>query len=138
MSSVSLYLAGRNDAMPYARAIRHDLDHKAAVIVVQNGTWHRPEEGKAFTCPSSQASVFATGYGWADPFGFAPDMADDHVFEIEQISECLTRFKQYDAFTGVGPKASEITTAFISQDAMGVYRIFNAELKAAVEAKSAN
>lgn len=78
------------------------------------------------------------GYGWADPFGFAPDMADDHVFEIEQISECLTRFQQYDTFTGVGPEGSEITTAFISQDALGVYRIFNAELKAAVEAKSAD
>lgn len=75
------------------------------------------------------------GYGWADPFGFAPEMADNHVFEIEEISDCLTQFKQYDTFTGVGAEGSEITTAFISQDAMGVYRIFNAELKAAVEAK---
>ncbi|MBJ7538542.1 SRPBCC family protein [Marinomonas transparens] len=75
------------------------------------------------------------GYGWSDPLGFAPKMADNHVFEIEPVSECLTRFKQYDTFTGVGPEGSEITTAFISQDAMGVYRIFNAELKVAVEAK---
>lgn len=106
-----------------------DVRDGGAVVV----TYKFPD--RVAEIPHTISYTEGVGFGWADPFDFAPEMSDNHVFEIEAISECLTRFKQYDTFTGVGPEGSVVTTEFISQDAMSVYRIFNAELKAAVEAK---
>lgn len=69
-------------------------------------------------------------FGWSDPIAFAPEITDNHLFKLEAISDCQTRFIQTDEFTGENPNYP--LPALAGQSEAG-YNQFNVELKAEAE-----
>lgn len=72
-------------------------------------------------------------FGWSDPTGVTPfgSYVDNHLFIVERISDCQTRFIQSDDFKPVSSsddKSKDFAT-FIAES----YKAFNKELKAEVE-----
>lgn len=78
-----------------------------------------------------------TSFGWAEELkGPAPGIFDNHLYKVEAISECQTRFIQSDAFKGVSTEQPERTTAFFAERVLGSYRSFNTALKKQVESQN--
>ena len=83
-----------------------------------------------FHFPHALHYVEGTEFGWSDPIAFAPEIVDNHLFKVESISDCQTRFIQTDEFTGENPMFPLPDLA--AQTEAG-YNQFNAELKGEVE-----
>lgn len=83
-----------------------------------------------FRFPHTLHYVEGVEFGWSDPIAFAPEIKDNHLFKLEAISDCQTRFIQTDDFTGVN--ANFPLPALAAQSEAG-YNQFNAELKKEVE-----
>lgn len=82
--------------------------------------------------PHVLSMVDGARFGWSDPIvGFA-GITDNHVFAVEAISACQTRFIQTDEFRGTDPG---ITTEVLAGLSAQGYESFNAELKAEVEGR---
>ncbi len=69
-------------------------------------------------------------FGWSDSLGIGTIM-DNHMFIVEMISECQTRFIQTDEFRGIGN--ADFSTESLANTTLEVYPIFNNELKQRVE-----
>ncbi|MCT4665506.1 MAG: SRPBCC domain-containing protein [Flavobacteriales bacterium] len=69
-------------------------------------------------------------FGWADPIAFAPQITDNHLFKLEAISDCQTRFIQTDEFTGENP---QFPLPALSAQTQEGYNLFNSQLKKEVE-----
>ena len=69
-------------------------------------------------------------FGWSDPVAVFPGITDNHLYRVEEISECQTRFIQTDEFMGTD---TNITTEIFAQVSEGSYNQFNLELKTEVE-----
>ena len=75
-------------------------------------------------------------YGWSDPTGPA-DMVpfggftDNHIFEVEAVSETQTRFIQTDEYTGPGNKA--MNAQALAEASLPAFQAFNNELKTHIE-----
>nr|WP_315176792.1 hypothetical protein [uncultured Flavobacterium sp.] len=69
-------------------------------------------------------------YGWSDEIIGATGIVDKHLFRVEKISDCQTRFIQSDELTGSNPN---ITPRDIVSQLQQFYPIFNKELKIQVE-----
>ncbi len=86
--------------------------------------------GTTFEFPHTLHYVNGVEFGWSDPLLFAPEIKDNHLYKVEALSDCQTRFIQTDDFTGENPMfplpdlAAQTETAYIQ---------FNSELKAEVE-----
>ena len=83
-----------------------------------------------FHFPHTLHYIEGVEFGWSDPIAFAPEIVDNHLFKLEAISECQTRFIQTDEFTGENPMFPLPDLA--AQTEAG-YNQFNAELKEEVE-----
>lgn len=72
-------------------------------------------------------------YGWSDPMQSVVGASDYHIYKVEDLGNGTSRFIQSDTFTGenVQSKAGLDTALF----ATGLYKAFNAELKAEVEGR---
>ena len=84
--------------------------------------------------PHVLSFVEGESFGWSEELkGPAPGIFDDHLYKVEPISACQTRFVQSDAFSGVSTQHPDRTTAFFAERVLGSYRAFNAALKTRVE-----
>lgn len=71
-------------------------------------------------------------FSWSDPLVGLPGIVDEHIFRVEALSDCQTRFIQNDTFQGTDPN---VTTEVLANFAIDSYAVFNAELKAEVESR---
>lgn len=69
-------------------------------------------------------------FGWSDPIALFPGITDNHLYKLEALSDCQTRFIQTDEFSGTD---DNITAEIMAQVSGASYNQFNAELKAEVE-----
>jgi hypothetical protein len=83
-----------------------------------------------FKFPHTLHYIEGKEFGWSDPITFAPEIKDNHLFKVEAISDCQSRFIQTDDFTGENANFPLPTLA--AQSEMG-YNQFNVELKKEVE-----
>ncbi len=83
-----------------------------------------------FQFPHTLHYVEGVEFGWSDSIVFAPEIIDNHLFRLEVISDCQTRFIQTDDFTGENPLFPLPDLA--AQSEAG-YNQFNTELKEEVE-----
>ena len=83
-----------------------------------------------FRFPHTLHYVEGVEFGWSDPISFAPEIKDNHLFKLQAISDCQTKFIQTDDFTG---ENSMFPLPALSAQSMAGYNQFNAELKAEVE-----
>ena len=83
-----------------------------------------------FNFPHTLHYVEGVEFGWSDPIAFAPGITDNHLFKLEPISSCQTKFIQTDEFTGYD---STFTLPNLSAQSEAGYNQFNSELKAEVE-----
>lgn len=82
--------------------------------------------------PHTLRYVEGASFGWSDPIVGFDGITDDHVFRVEPISECQSRFVQNDAFSGTNPN---LTTEQLAQGSSVAYESFNTELLAEVEVR---
>lgn len=86
--------------------------------------------------PHTLIYVEGVRFGWSDPTGpaIAPPFGgfvDNHIYEVQPISECQSRFIQTDEYNGVGNSVNNSES--IANLSLPAFQEFNAELKAEVE-----
>ncbi len=69
-------------------------------------------------------------FGWSAESTTFPGIVDNHIFKVEAISECQSRFIQTDEFRG---ENSFFTTEDLANASLPLYNQFNSELKLEVE-----
>lgn len=69
-------------------------------------------------------------FGWSAPSTTFVGIVDNHIFKVEAISECQSRFIQTDEFQGTTPN---VTTAMLANASLPLYKQFNSELKLEAE-----
>ncbi len=91
-----------------------------------------PTTGDPLSIDLPHTLIYEEGvlFGWADPLALVPGITDNHLYRLEAISECQTRFIQTDEFQGTNPDFTTEVLATLSETG---YNEFNAELKAEVE-----
>ena len=72
-------------------------------------------------------------FGWSEEFPNAKGIFDNHIYRVEAISECQTRFVQTDSFQGTSAENPDARTATFAEQVLPGYVNFNRELKNAVE-----
>lgn len=68
--------------------------------------------------------------------GPVPGFFDNHLYRVESISECQSRFIQSETFSGVGTELPDRTTAFFAERVPPGYRAFDTALKTRVEGQT--
>lgn len=68
--------------------------------------------------------------GWSGEVAAFPGLTDNHVYRIEPISKCQTRFIQTDEFKG---EIKDATPIALANQSLVSYTTFNQELKKEVE-----
>lgn len=69
-------------------------------------------------------------YGWSAESNTFPGITDNHIFRVEAISECQSRFIHTDEFQGTN---ANFTTEDLANGALSIYNQFNSELKIEAE-----
>ena len=69
-------------------------------------------------------------FGWSAESTTFPGIVDNHIFKVEAISECQSKFIQTDEFQGTN---SFFTTNDLANASLPLYNQFNIELKNEVE-----
>lgn len=69
-------------------------------------------------------------FGWSDPIAVFPGITDNHLYKLEALSTCQTRFIQTDEFSGTD---ANITAEIVARSSATGYNQFNTELKTEVE-----
>lgn len=72
-------------------------------------------------------------FGWSEEFPNAKGIFDNHLYRVEAISECQTRFVQTDAFKGTSAQNPDAKTVNFAEQVLPGYVSFNNQLKAAAE-----
>ena len=84
---------------------------------------------------STRTLIYEEGvlYGWSEPTsGLFAGFVDNHIYKVEMISECQTRFVQSDEFELVGENMN-FTSEMLANAVVPLYQEFNRGLKAQVE-----
>ena len=71
-------------------------------------------------------------FGWSGELARLKGLTDNHIYKVEAISKCQSRFIQTEEFKGENPNITPIALAKLSIER---YKIFNKELKKEVEKK---
>ncbi|SEB41330.1 Polyketide cyclase / dehydrase and lipid transport [Tenacibaculum sp. MAR_2009_124] len=69
-------------------------------------------------------------FGWSTESTTFPGIIDNHIFKVEAISDCQSRFIQTDEYQGTN---SFFTTNDLANASIPLYNQFNTELKGEVE-----
>jgi len=89
-------------------------------------------QGQTFDIPHTLIFVEGERFGWSDPTVPPFDgFVDNHLFIVEKISDCQSRFIQSDEFNGEGNATFNAEGA--ANFVLPLYTAFNAELKMEVE-----
>lgn len=93
-------------------------------------------QGQILEIPHTLIFEEGVKFGWSDPTGPSEEepfggFVDHHIFEVEAISACQSRFIQSDNFEGEGNATFDAEG--IAHFLVPVYQVFNAELKAQAE-----
>ncbi len=88
-----------------------------------------PTTGEPTESQFTRTLIYTEGerFGWSAPSVTFPGIVDNHIFRVEAISDCQSRFIQTDEFQGTNPIFS---TEDLGNAALPSYNQFNAELKA--------
>lgn len=92
------------------------------------------KNGKETTFPLILKNYVAgQQFGWSEEFPNAKGIFDNHLYKVEKLSECQTRFIQTDAFSGTSTQNPDASTATFAENVLPGYVKFNRELKAETE-----
>lgn len=100
-----------------------------ATFIVQN-----PSTGETGPAEFPHTLKYEEGvsFGWSDPIAGFDGLTDNHVYMLEEISPCQTRFVQTDTFQGTNDAFTTEGLATVSEQ---FYNAFNQELRTEVESK---
>lgn len=110
------------------KGIYGEIQHGGSVIIkVDIGN------GQIIDVPRSPL-IYKNGefFGWSGEIKRLTGISDHHIYKVEAISKCQTRFIQTEEFTGSNPN---ITTSTLANQVIERYKTFNNELKKEVERK---
>lgn len=93
-------------------------------------------QGETIQIPHTLIYEEGVKFGWSESTG-TPDMqpfggfVDKHIFEVQAISDCQTRFIHSDEYVGEGNAV--MNSEALANMMVTIYPLFNQELKAEVE-----
>ena len=87
-------------------------------------------QGDLLGFPHTLRFIDGVEFGWSDPIIGFDGIVDNHIYRVEAISDCQSRFIQTDEFRGSNPN---VTLGDFAGLTIQSYQLFNQELKAEVE-----
>ncbi|UZD89725.1 hypothetical protein [Cognatishimia activa] len=125
----AVLISPKNDWSSSYRGISGDVRNGGQV----NIAW-RMKNGNLTDFPLVLAHyIDGQQFGWSEEFPNAKGIFDNHIYRVEAISECQTRFVQTDAFKGTSVENPDAKTKAFAEQILPSYVNFNRELKAAAE-----